>query len=331
MIRYIIRRILLMIPILLGVIIVVFTINFCSESSPAVTILGATATPEKVAQVEHELGLDRPYLEQLGSYLYNLVVKRDLGNSYVYKTPVAKLIAARLPSTVKVGLMGVVLSVIIGIPLGVLAAVKQYSVLDYGATFLSVILSAVPSFWLALMLITIFSVNLHWLPVSGVGTWKHYVLPVISVAIGPIAMITRMTRSSMLEVIRQDYIRTARAKGLSEGNVIIHHVLQNGLIPVATIVGMMIGISMTGAIIVETIFNIPGLGTLMNSSISSKDYITVQGCVLICAFIVTTMNLLTDIAYAFIDPRIKAQYAAAGASRKRESKKEEKTKGGSAA
>ena len=331
MIRYIIRRVLLMIPILLGVIIVVFTINFFSESSPAITILGATATPEKVAQVEHELGLDRPYLEQLGNYLLNLITKFDLGNSYVYKTPVAKLIAARLPSTVKIGLMGVLLSIVIGIPLGVLAAVKQYSVFDYGATLLSVILSAVPSFWLALMLITTFSVNLGWLPVSGVGTWKHYVLPVISVAIGPIAMITRMTRSSMLEVIRQDYIRTARAKGLSEGNVVFHHVLQNGLIPVATIVGMMIGISMTGAIIVETIFNIPGLGTLMNSSISSKDYITIQGCVLVCAFIVTSMNLLTDIAYAIIDPRIKAQYTASSGGRKREEKAETPKEGGDAA
>ena len=322
MTRYIIKRILMMIPILLGVIVIVFTINFFSESSPAVTILGATATPEKVAQVEHELGLDKPYFTQLGDYLYNLIFKLDLGNSYTYKTPVIKLISARLPSTVKVGLMGVALSIIIGIPLGVLAAVKQYSVFDYGATFLSVILSAVPSFWLALMLINLFSLKLGWLPVAGLGTWKHYVLPVVSVAIGPIAMITRMTRSSMLEVIRQDYIRTARAKGLSEGAVIFHHVLQNGLIPVATIVGMMIGISMTGAIIVETIFNIPGLGTLMNSSISSKDYITVQGCVLICAFIVTTMNLLTDIAYAFIDPRIKAQYAAAGGSSRRKKKKE---------
>lgn len=331
MTRYIIRRVLMMIPILLGVIIVVFTINFFSESSPAVTILGATATPEKVAQVEHELGLDQPYLKQLGDYLISLVTEFDLGNSYVYKTPVAKLIAARLPSTVKVGLMGVLLSVIIGIPLGVLAAVKQYSVLDYGATFLSVILSAVPSFWLALMLITTFSVRLGWLPVSGVGTWRHYVLPVISVAIGPIAMITRMTRSSMLEVIRQDYIRTARAKGLSEIKVIFHHVLQNGLIPVATIVGMMIGISMTGAIIVETIFNIPGLGTLMNSSISSKDYITVQGCVLICAFIVTSMNLLTDIAYAFIDPRIKAQYTAGSKKSKRQGKTDSARKEGGAA
>ena len=308
MIRYIIRRILLMIPILLGVIIVVFTINFCSESSPAVTILGATATPEKVAQVEHELGLDRPYLEQLGSYLYNLVVKRDLGNSYVYKTPVAKLIAARLPSTVKVGLMGVVLSVIIGIPLGVLAAVKQYSVLDYGATFLSVILSAVPSFWLALMLITIFSVNLHWLPVSGVGTWKHYVLPVISVAIGPIAMITRMTRSSMLEVIRQDYIRTARAKGLREGTVIRRHALKNALIPVLTVVGMQMSMVMGGSVIVETIFSIPGLGAYMMAGINARDYPVINGCVVVLSLSICVMNLLVDIAYAYVDPRIRAQY-----------------------
>lgn len=326
--KYIVRRILLMIPILIGVVVVIFTINYFSGNSPAVALLGSYATEENVAALNAELGLDRPYLVQIGEYLWNIVTKFDFGDSYIYKVPVWSLIVQRFPVTAAIGLLGVVLSVIIGVPLGVIAAVKQYSAFDYASTLLAIIIAALPNFWVALMLILLFSVKLGWLPVSGLASWKGWILPVLSVGIGPIAMITRMTRSSMLEVIRQDYIRTARAKGLPERKVIIHHVLKNGMIPVATVIGMMVGISMTGTIIVETIFNVSGMGLLMYSAISSGDTITVQGCAIVCAFIVTTMNLLTDIAYAFIDPRIKAQYVNSG--RKKKAKKSE-IEGGKAA
>ena len=329
--KYILKRLLWMIPVVLGVLLIVFFISYITPGDPVKTILGSNYTQEAYDAKTKELGLDKPFFYQYGKYVLDMVTKGDLGTSYSYGHSVSEQIWSRMGITFEIGILGVLLTIILGVPFGVLSATKQYSVLDYSVTTLSTLFAAMPNFWLALVAILLFSLKLRWLPATGFGTVQQLILPVLTNALTSVAVVARMTRSSMLEVIRQDYIRTARAKGLSEGNVIIHHVLQNGLIPVATIVGMMIGISMTGAIIVETIFNIPGLGTLMNSSISSKDYITVQGCVLICAFIVTTMNLLTDIAYAFIDPRIKAQYAAAGTSRKRESKKEEKTKGGSAA
>ena len=328
MIKYIIRRILMLIPVILGVITVVFTINYFNTSSPAITILGASATPETIAQVEAELGLDRPYLVQLGSYLWNIVSKFDFGTSYIYKTSCMSMILSRLPVTMFIGVMGVLLSVIIGIPLGILAAWKQNSALDYSATFCSTILSALPNFWVALMLVLFFSVNLKLLPVSGVSSWKGYVLPIVAGALPSLAMFTRMTRSSVLEVIRQDYVRTARAKGLAERKVISHHVIRNGLIPVATVVGMITALCMTGSMISERIFNIPGLGLLLYNAIVQNDYIMVQSGAIVTAVIICVMNLITDIAYAFIDPRIKSKYTAGS---KKQGKKQRPAAGSEAA
>ena len=311
MAKYIIKRVLLIIPVVLGAVILVFTINYFNDSSPALTILGSSATPEKIAQIEAELGLDRPYFVQLGEYLWNIITKLDFGISYSYGVPCSELIASRFPITAILGLMGVCISVIFGVSLGILAAVKQYTVLDYGTTLLATIFSAVPNFWLALMLMLLFSVNLRWLPVSGLDSWKGWILPLISISIGPISMFLRMTRSSILEVIRQDYVRTARAKGLPERKVISHHVINNGMIPVATVIGIFVGMSMTGTIMIEKIFNISGLGLLMYGEINTNDYILLQGCVIVCAVIISAMTLITDIAYAFIDPRIRAQYTSA--------------------
>jgi len=308
LIRYVIKRLLTLIPIIIGVVIIVFTINFFTKGSPATVMLGAAATPENVAQVEAEMGLDRPYFVQLGDYLWNIITKFDLGTSYIWKRPVAEMIGERIGVTISLGLLGVAFSLVIGIPVGVFSATKQYSTFDYVATTLAVVLAAIPSFWLALMCILLFSVKLGWLPISGLTSWKHWVLPVFAIGAFPIAMITRMTRSSMLEVIRQDYIRTARAKGMPERRVIYGHALKNGIIPVTTAVGITAGLAMTGTIIVETIFNIPGVGTLMNSAITKYDYILTQGIVLVCALIICGTNLITDIAYAFLDPRIKAMY-----------------------
>ena len=319
MIKYIIRRILMLIPVILGVIVVVFTINYFNTSSPAITILGASATPETIAQVEAELGLDRPYLVQLGSYLWNIVSKFDFGTSYIYKTSCMSMILARLPVTMFIGVMGVLVSVVIGIPLGILAAWKQNSALDYSATFCSTILSALPNFWVALMLVLFFSVELK-LPVSGVSSWKGYILPIVAGALPSLAMFTRMTRSSVLEVIRQDYVRTARAKGLVERNVISHHVIRNGLIPVATVVGMITALCMTGSMISERIFNIPGLGLLLYNAIVQNDYIMVQSGAIVTAVIICVMNLVTDIAYAFIDPRIKSLYTVGSKKKEKQQK-----------
>ena len=317
MLRYIGRRLLILIPILLAVIVIIFTINFCTPGSPAISILGGSATPEKLAEVEHEMGLDRPYFVQLGEYLWNIITKFDFGTSYSFKRPVMEVIGERIGVTCLLGFLSVIVTVIIGIPIGIIAAVKQNRPVDYIATTIAVVLAALPSFWLGLMLILLFSVNLKVLPISGLGTPAHWILPVFTFAAFPLANIVRMTRSSMLEVIRQDYVRTARAKGLPQREVLAKHVLPNGMIPVATTVGMMLGLSMTGTIIVETIFNIPGLGTLLNTSINMYDYNLTQGIVVVCAVIICCANLLTDIVYAFLDPRIKALYTNSGKRKKR--------------
>lgn len=306
--RYIMKRILMMIPVLIGVVIIIFTINYFSSVSPAVVICGPTATQEQLDAKTVELGLDKPYIVQLTNYFWNIVSKGSFGESFIYKQPVFSLMMSRMPVTIKIGFFAALLSAVIGIPLGILAAVKQNSIFDYISTVLSVVLSAMPPFFVCLILMLFFSVRLKWFPVQGISGWKSFVLPIIATGIMPIAMTTRMTRSSMLEVIRQDYIRTARAKGASERAIIWKHTLKNALIPIITVVGMNLGLSMTGSVLCETIFNIPGLGLLMNNSIAMCDFITTQGCVLICAFIISGMNLITDLCYALVDPRIKAQY-----------------------
>ncbi len=322
--KYFLRRLVMMIPILIGVVVVVFTINYFSGISPASVILGSRATNEQIIEKEIELGLDDPYLVQLGRYFWNIISKGSLGESYIYKTPVLSMILTRLPKTLLIGVFSATLSVLIGIPLGILAAVKQNSPLDYGATFLSILCGAIPAFCLCLILQLVFSVHLGWLPVSGVKTWKGYILPIVACGILPVAMTMRMTRSAMLETIRQDYIRTARAKGVSERTVIWTHALKNALIPIVTVVGMNYALAMTGSIIAETIFNIPGMGLLMNNSISTRDYITTQGCVMVAAFIISFMTLLTDMVYALIDPRIKAQYTSGTKPKKRKQKDDQK-------
>lgn len=316
--KYIFKRILMMIPVLIGVVVIIFTINYFSSVSPAVLLCGPNATAEELAAKEAELGLDQPYLVQIGTYFWNILTKGTLGQSYVYKQPVLDMILLRLPITIKIGFFAALLSALIGIPLGILAAVKQNSIFDYISTVLSVILSAMPAFFLCLILMLFFSVRLKWFPVQGIADWKGYILPIVATGVMPIAMTCRMTRSSMLEVIRQDYVRTARAKGVPERTIIWKHTLKNALIPIITVVGMNLGLSMTGSVLCETIFNIPGLGLLMNSSISQRDFITTQGCVLICAFIISGMNLLTDLCYAFVDPRIRAQYRSARPKKSRD-------------
>ena len=315
--KYVLKRLLMIIPVLIGVVVIIFTINYFSSVSPAVILCGANATPEDLAAKEAELGIDRPYLVQLGAYFWNILTKGTLGTSYIYKQPVLDMIGLRLPITIRIGFFAALLSAAIGIPLGILAAVKQNSIFDYISTILSVVLSAMPAFFLCLILMLFFSVRLKWFPVQGVDSWKGYILPIVATGVMPIAMTTRMTRSSMLEVIRQDYVRTARAKGVPERTIIWKHTLKNALIPIITVVGMNLGLSMTGSVLCETIFNIPGLGLLMNSSITMRDFITSQGCVLVCAFIISFMNLLTDLCYAFVDPRIKAQYRTPGKGKKR--------------
>ncbi|MCI8538178.1 MAG: ABC transporter permease [Oscillospiraceae bacterium] len=314
MAKYVIKRFLMMILVLFGVLFVVFSINYISPVDPVDVIVGADAAPEIKEMKRQELGLDQPYWAQLGNYIKQ-VLTGSLGTSWNTKTDVMNDILTRFPTTLKMSIMAIALATAVGIPLGIISAVKQNSLLDYICTFLALIGASMPSFWLGLMLIIGFSLNLGWLPATGVATWQGYILPVIAIGIYPIATITRTTRASMLEVIRQDYIRTARAKGMMEKKIITKHALKNALIPVITIVGMQLGFVLGGVMVIEAVFNISGVGSLLKMAIGAKDNPTITGCVLFSSFAMCTVNLLVDILYAFIDPRIKAQYAKSGKKR----------------
>ena len=297
----------MMIPVILGVIFIVFTMNEVSPGNPARIILGEIATEEAVAQLEEEMGLNDPFLLRYIRYVFNAVTG-DLGQSFNYRTPVTNEVFTRFPTTVLLAGLGVTVALLIGIPLGIVSATKQYSIFDNVAIFIGLLGISLPSFWVGLLLIILFTVNLGWLPATGFSTPLHWIMPAITIGTGSTAMVMRMTRSNMLEVIRQDYIRTARAKGAKEATVILKHALRNALIPVVTAVGLTFGFLLGGAVLTETIFSINGLGRFMVDSIRRRDYPIVQGGVLVLAVAFSLINLFVDILYAFIDPRLKSQY-----------------------
>ena len=309
MIKYIIRRVLMMIPVVLGVAILVFALCRMAPGDPVKALLGTSASEEQVQATREELGLDKSYITQFYLYVKGIITEGDFGISYSDKRPVADELLARFPLSIKLGLLSMGLAVLFGIPFGIISAVKQYSPMDYGVTVLSMFFASMPGFWLSLMLILIFALNLGWLPASGMASAKSWILPAMASGLGPIASISRTTRSSMLEVIRQDYIRTARAKGVPERRIITAHALKNALIPVVTVIGLQLGGAMGGSVIVETIFTLPGLGTLLLGAINTRNYPVIQGCVLLLSVSISMASLLVDILYAFIDPRIKAQYS----------------------
>ena len=317
MIKYIIKRLLQMIPVLLGVLIIVFSLSYLMPGDPVLNKLPDNYTQEQYDQVEHEMGLDQPYLVQLGQYIWGVVTRLDLGTSYMTNRAVSATIAERVGVTIQLGVLSVCVTVVLGIPFGIISAIKQKTALDYTVSILAVVLASIPGFWLALMGIVVFSIKLNLLPASGLSTPLHYVLPVAASGMMSLAGTTRMTRSSLLEVIRQDYIRTARAKGLREMAIIRKHALKNALIPVITMIGGQISMVIGGNVIIESIFNIPGIGSLMVTGINNRDYPTIMGITLVIAVFVCCMNLLVDLAYAAIDPRIKAQFAGGGKRRKK--------------
>lgn len=288
--------------------ILVFTINYFSEGDPVSDILGPEATQEQYDQKREELGLNDPYHEQLFRYVKNIVTEFDFGTSYKTGKPVIEEVLERFPTTLLLTLCSMAIATVLGVLLGVISAVKQYSVLDYLATLTSLVGVSIPSFWLGLMLMLVFALQLGWFPASGFYGPKYWVLPAIAIAVIPLSTITRMTRSAMLEVVRQDYMRTAKAKGLSETQTILKHGLKNTLIPVITVIGIQTGRTLAGSIVVESIFSIPGLGSLIVNAINARNYPTIQGSILFCALTFCIINLLVDILYAYIDPRIKSQY-----------------------
>lgn len=307
--RYVFRRLLLMIPIVLGVSFIIFGILAITPGDPASRILGAGASQEAIDELNRRLGHDRPFFERYFNYLYNVVVKRDFGTSYIKKTPVFDEVFARLPTSLTVATLALICASCIGIPIGVLSAVKQYSLFDTIPTVVALFLAAVPGFWLGMMFLLIFSLKLGWFPSLWTGSFKDYILPMFSLGLPYAARQLRFTRSSMLETIRQDYVRTARAKGASERAVIWKHAMKNALLPVITVIGDNFSGLIGGAIVTETLYGIPGIGTLMVNAIKQKDIPIVMASTIFLAIIFAFIMLMVDILYAFVDPRIKAKYA----------------------
>ena len=306
MFRYILKRILWLIPILLGVSFIVFTIMYLSPGDPVTLILGEGASEQAYEALRTELGLDRPFLWQFFNYIKGVFINQDLGRSYVSNRMVLDEILVRLPNTIKLASWSIFFATLVGIPLGVISATRPYTKLDNFVMFLSLMGVSIPTFWFALLLIILFTSTLGWLPATGFTSWQHMVMPVFALATSSMGAIVRITRSSMMDVLDQDYIRTSQAKGVSDGKIIFQHALRNALIPV--VVGLQFGSLLGGAVLTETIFSINGIGSLMVNAIRTRDSMMVQGGVLFIAFLFTIVNLGVDILYAYIDPRIRSQY-----------------------
>lgn len=310
MLKFVAKRILLLIPVLLGVTFIIFTMMYFTPGDPARLILGDTASQEQVEALRDEMGLNKGFFPRYWDYVSGLL-HGDLGTSYTTKLPVLDEIKDRFPVTFRLALGCMCFSALIGIPAGIISAIKQYSLLDNIVTVAALLGVTMPNFWLALMLILFFAVYLGILPASGLYGPQYYIMPVMSISAATLATVTRMTRSSMLDVIRADYIRTARAKGLDEKVVIFKHMLKNALIPIVTVLGNQFASSLCGAVVNEQVFAIPGLGKMMVDAIKNRNYPVVQGGVFVIALIYCVVNLLVDIVYAYIDPRIKGQYVKA--------------------
>ena len=308
MVKYVIKRLLALIPVILGVTFLVFMIMQLAPGDAAKLILGESATQEQVEELREEMGLNDPAVVQYGRYMLNFV-QGDLGTSYSTKRPVAEEVFSRFPYTFNLSIVAGVVSILLAIPLGILAAVKQNTLFDNVSMIVSLIGVSMPIFWLALLLVLCFSLKLGWFPVQGAETWKSYVLTAISLGFMNMAAIARTTRSSMLETIRQDYIRTARAKGVSKRQVIVKHAFKNALIPTITVCGIQLGQLLGGSVLTETVFAWPGIGRLLVQSINARDVPMVLGCIIVMTVCFSIVNLLIDLLYGFVDPRIKSMYS----------------------
>ena len=310
MLRYIVRRLLMMIPVLIGATLIVFAIMDSSPGDPALSKVGVEASPEQVEEMRESMGLNDPFFIRYGRFLLGML-HGDLGTSYKNDLSVMEQVMSRLPNTFILSFAALLFAMAVGIPVGIISARRQYTIFDNITMVLTLIGAAAPHFWLGLMGVIIFAVNLGWLPAAYSGSSPYLlclILPMLTLGLNSTATITRMTRSAMLDVMNQDYIDTARAKGVSEKRVTFVHMLRNALIPIITVVGLQFGSLLGGAVTTETIFAWPGIGRFIVESISNKDTPCVLGAVVMLAVIVTCINLLVDIIYAFVDPRIKSQY-----------------------
>jgi len=306
MLRYAIRRVLLSLPVLLGVATLVFMLIHLVPGDPAQAMLGESAPAGDLQDLRSKLGLDQPLLVQYERYLTGLV-RGNLGTSFRYQTPVATEIGQRLGPTAQLAAAAIVVAILIALPLGVIAALFKGKTVDHVATSLALLGVSMPNFWLGPLLAIVLSVQLGWLPVSGTGTPAHFVLPAVTLGAALAAMLARMTRATLIDELRELYVVAARARGLSYARAVVSHALRNSLIPVVTIIGLQLGAVLTGTIITETIFAWPGVGRLLIQAINFRDYPLVQGCILLIAVTYVTMNLIVDLTYAWLDPRIRYQ------------------------
>lgn len=300
---YVIRRLLLAIPVLIGVSILVFAIIRFIPGDPARAVAGVNASPEYIEQVRRDLLLDQGVHVQYYVYMSNLL-QGDMGRSTFTRRPVTVELMQRFPNTLLLSATAMAFAIVFGMAAGIVSATRRYSLFDNTSMLLALFGVAAPVFWLGIMFQLLFSVQLGWLPSGGIGTWQHLILPALTLGLATTALIARITRSSMLDVLGQDYITTARSKGLVERVVVYKHALKNAMIPVVTVMGLQFGTLLGGAVLTETVFSWPGVGRLMVDSILARDYPVVQGAVLILAVLFVTINLVVDIIYAFLDPRI---------------------------
>jgi peptide/nickel transport system permease protein len=306
---YVIKRLLFLIPTILGVTLIIFAIMNITPGDPGRAILGVNAAQTDVDAYNRQLGYDLPFTRKYINYVMNIVTKGDFGISYFTKQAVFDEIWPRYILTIKIAFMGVLLAALIGVPLGICAAVKQYSLLDTVPSLISFFIAAIPGFVLGMLLLYFFALKLNLLPSYGASSFRHYIMPVLAISIPPAAQNMRFTKSSMLESVRQDYVRTARAKGLPERTVIWKHALKNALLPVVTQIGLSLGLLIAGAVVIEKLFSLPGIGSLIVDRISFKDEPVIIAGTILISVCFTVVMLIVDLIYAYIDPRIRAKYS----------------------
>lgn len=307
MIKYTIKRLLILIPVIIGISFLIFSIMKFTPGDPARLILGEYATQQDVDALRERMGLNDGFFIQYGRYMLN-ALKGDFGISYSTNQPIITEIINRFPTTLKLSIGSILIAVCLGIPIGIISAVRQYSLVDDISMLVAMLLTSMPNFWLGLMLMLLFSLKLGLLPAYGIGSFKHFIMPWITLSSASLALFIRMTRSTMLEVIRQDYIRTAKAKGARESRAIFKHAMRNTLLPIITIIGTQLSIQLGGSVVVENVFALPGIGTMAITGIKAKDTPTVMAAVMFIAIVGGLINLFVDILYVYIDPRLKSQF-----------------------
>lgn len=306
MLLYILKRLLASVLVILAMVFIVTLVLDIIPGDPVTLMLGDAATPEMVAKITRQLGLDKPLPVRYAEYLWNLL-HGNMGHSIREMAPVSRLIGVAWPRTLELTAVAMILTLLVGLPLGIVSGANPGSLLDHVSRVGSLLGLCMPVFWTGLLLMFVFSLQLGWLPVGGTGTWQHLILPAFTMAAYTVATLARMTRSSLMEVMGEDYIRTARAKGLANYSVVLVHALRNALIPIVTVFGMQVGQLMGGAILTETVFAWPGLGRLMVGAILDRDYPLLQGTILVFAGAYILINLLVDLSYGLIDPQVSAK------------------------